>query len=51
VAQSYAGGGGAPDMADAQIAAIALSRGMAVATRDVRRFEAFGVEPVDPWAG
>jgi toxin FitB len=50
VAQSYAQGR-PPDMADAQIAAIALSRGMAVATRDLRGFEAFGVELVDPWAG
>ena len=35
--------------ADCQIAAIARSRDMAVATRNVRDFEALGVELVDPW--
>ena len=35
--------------ADCQIAAIARSRGMAVATRNVRDFEDVGVEVVDPW--
>jgi predicted nucleic acid-binding protein len=35
--------------ADCQIAAIARSRGMAVATRNVRDFEGIGVEVVDPW--
>ena len=35
--------------ADCQIAAIARSRGMAVATRNVRDFEDIGVEVVDPW--
>ncbi len=35
--------------ADCQIAAIARSRDMAVATRNVRDFEALGVEVVDPW--
>lgn len=34
---------------DCQIAAIARSRGMAVATRNVRDFEGTGVEVVDPW--
>ncbi len=34
-----------------QIAAIARSRGMAVATRNVRDFSGTGVEVVDPWAG
>ena len=35
--------------ADCQIAAIARSRGMAVATRNVRDFEGIEVEVVDPW--
>ena len=34
---------------DAQIAAIALSREAAVATRNVRHFEGVGIEIVDPW--
>ena len=36
-------------VADSQIAAIAFSRGMAVATRNVRDFEDMGVDVVDPW--
>ena len=36
--------------ADAQIAAIARSRGMALATRNVRDFENMGIELLDPWA-
>ncbi|HXM42960.1 MAG TPA: type II toxin-antitoxin system VapC family toxin [Bryobacteraceae bacterium] len=36
---------------DAQIAAIAFSRGASVATRDVRDFEDCGVEVLNPWAG
>ena len=35
--------------ADCQIAAIARSRHMAVATRNVRDFEDVGIELVDPW--
>ena len=35
---------------DCQIAAIARSRGMAVATRSVRDFSETGVEVIDPWA-
>ena len=35
--------------ADCQIAAIARSRNMAVATRNVRDFEHIDVEVVDPW--
>ena len=35
--------------ADCQIAAIARSRDMAVATRNVRDFEALDIEVVDPW--
>ncbi len=34
---------------DAQIAAIARSRGLALATRNVRDFEDCGVEIVNPW--
>ena len=37
--------------ADCQIAAIACSRGMAVATRNVRDFEDVEVEVLDPWTG
>ena len=36
---------------DSQIAAIARSRGMAVATRNVRDFEGAGIAIVDPWRG
>ena len=36
---------------DCQIAATARSRGMAVATRNVRDFSNAGVEVIDPWAG
>ena len=35
--------------ADCQIAAIARSRGMAMATRNVRDFEDIEVEVIDPW--
>ncbi|MCY4485890.1 MAG: type II toxin-antitoxin system VapC family toxin [Deltaproteobacteria bacterium] len=34
---------------DGQIAAIALSRAMTVATRNVRDFEDVGVEVINPW--
>ncbi len=37
--------------ADCQIAAIARSRGMAVATRNTRDFEDTGVEVSNPWEG
>ena len=37
--------------ADCQIAAIARSRGMAVATRDVDGFSGCGIEVIDPWEG
>jgi predicted nucleic acid-binding protein len=41
---------GAPlPLADGQIAAIALSRGFAVATRDVSPFQAAGVDVINPW--
>lgn len=36
---------------DAQIAAIARTRGAAIATRHVRDFESCGVKLIDPWAG
>ena len=35
--------------ADCQIAAIARSRGMAVATRNVRDFKETGIEIINPW--
>ena len=35
--------------ADGQIAAIAGSRGMAVATRNVGDFEGMGIDIIDPW--
>jgi toxin FitB len=42
---------GAPaDAVDALIAACALARGAAVATRNVRDFAAFGVNVIDPWS-
>jgi predicted nucleic acid-binding protein len=37
--------------ADAQIAAVAVSRGLAVATRNIADFEGCGVTLVDPWRG
>ena len=36
---------------DCQIASIARSNGMTVATRDVEGFGGCGIEVVDPWAG
>ena len=33
-----------------QIAAIARSRGMALATRNVRDFDEMGLDLLDPWA-
>ena len=36
---------------DCQIAAIARSCGMALATRDVDGFSGCGIEVIDPWAG
>ena len=37
--------------ADCQVAAIAKSRGMAVATGDADVFAGCGVEVIDPWSG
>lgn len=41
--------GRAMSLADAQIAAMALDQGAAVATRNLRDFEAAGVALVNPW--
>lgn len=49
-AQAAARGRKIDGFADAAIAAIALSRGFAVATRDGRPFRDMGVEVIDPWA-
>jgi predicted nucleic acid-binding protein len=38
-----------PGTADTQIAAMALAKGMKLATRNVRHFEGLGLELVDPW--
>jgi predicted nucleic acid-binding protein len=38
------------DPFDIQIAAIAKSRGMAVATRNIPDFEHSGIELIDPWS-
>ena len=38
-------------MADAQIAAIARSRGAVLMTRNARDFEECGINVVNPWAG
>ena len=43
----FAGRAAAP--ADCQIAAIAQSRGMAVATRNIRDFEDMGIDVLNPW--
>ncbi|WP_353222886.1 type II toxin-antitoxin system VapC family toxin [Salinisphaera hydrothermalis] len=48
VAASEAAGRPA-SMADAQIAAICLSHGATLATRNTKDFEAFGVTLVNPW--
>lgn len=39
-----------PSMVDALIAATALAHDSALATRDVKPFEAMGVRVVDPWS-
>ncbi len=38
-----------PGTADTQIAATALARGMALATRNTRHFEGLGLHLIDPW--
>jgi predicted nucleic acid-binding protein len=40
-----------PTTADAQLAAIALSRGMALATRNAKDFVDLGLELINPWEG
>ena len=37
------------DFQDCQIASIAMSRGMAIATRNIKDFEGVGLEIVNPW--
>ncbi|WP_375741482.1 type II toxin-antitoxin system VapC family toxin [Pseudomonas boanensis] len=37
------------DMADGQIAAIARRHGAAIATRNIRHFDSFGVSLINPW--
>ena len=51
IAAARRAGGRPLSLADCQIAAIARSRNMAVATRNVRDFEGMGIEVLDPWAG
>lgn len=44
--------GKSPTLAiDAMIAAVAVSRGLIVATRNIKDFESFGVKVVDPFGG
>lgn len=43
--------GRSTSVTDAEIAAIARSRGAKVATRDVEDFTESGVEVIDPWSG
>jgi toxin FitB len=38
-----------PGTADTQIAATALARGMALATRNVKHFAGLGIDVIDPW--
>jgi predicted nucleic acid-binding protein len=42
--------GASPDPIDTLIAACAIARGAAIATRNVRDFAAFGAALLDPWA-
>jgi toxin FitB len=41
--------GRTPQLADAQIAAVARRHGFAVATRDAEGFATLGVDVIDPW--
>lgn len=50
VASARRASGRPAPLADCQIAAIARSRGMSVATRNVRDFTDMGVDVIDPWA-
>ncbi|OAN52356.1 plasmid stabilization protein [Paramagnetospirillum marisnigri] len=49
IAASHRQSGRPISQADAQIAAIARSRGAALATRNVADFEGCGIEVVNPW--
>lgn len=49
IAASCRAAGRPVSQSDGQIAAIARSRGMAVATRNVRHFEGMAIDLVDPW--
>lgn len=51
IAAARRAAGRAVSQSDNQIAAVARSRGMAVATRNVRDFEDAGIGLLDPWAG
>ena len=51
IAAAHRAAGRTVTTADCQIAAIAHSRAMTVATRNVRDFEDIGIEVVDPWSG
>ena len=51
IAAARRAAGCAASPADCQIAAIARSRRMAVATRNVRDFDDMGIDLLDPWAG
>ncbi|MXW64664.1 MAG: type II toxin-antitoxin system VapC family toxin [Bacteroidetes bacterium SB0662_bin_6] len=51
IAAARRAAGRSASQADVQIAAIARSRGMAVATRNVRDFDGMGIDIIDPWAG
>ncbi|MCQ3812542.1 MAG: type II toxin-antitoxin system VapC family toxin [Acidimicrobiia bacterium] len=50
IAASCRASGRPVSQSDGQIAAIAHSRGMAVATRNIRHFEGMAVDIIDPWA-
>ena len=50
IAAARRGDGRPVSQADVQIASIACSRGMAVATRNVRDFADMGIDIIDPWA-
>jgi len=51
IAADRRGAGRPISLADAQIAAIARSRGAALATRNVTDFAGCGIELVNPWEG
>lgn len=39
------------EIRDVQIAGIGAARNAAIATRNVRHFEGFGLDVIDPWSG